>query len=122
LKSWEAFLADWHLGQHVVCVDSFETMARLANIEAFPQKGVVYTLRAIDDFGFGVEHLAFLLEEIRNPVGGRTIDFGIVTLVVDMPEQRFCSCHFRPVKETNIDVFKEILEKLPTDAEAGQDA
>jgi hypothetical protein len=71
--------------------------------------GGVYTIRDIfDASAHGFDQPGLLLAEIVNPVRRYISQCGPVTV-----EQFWLAYRFRPLRTTNIDVFKAMLEPVP---------
>lgn len=93
------------IGSRVICVDNVE---RTSKDMAYPVKGCVYTIRGIntDEDLDGDTSPAYYLEEVVNreflcgPYQNGTYK---------RIEPCFYHWHFRPVKETDIEVFRQIL-------------
>jgi hypothetical protein len=99
----------FHVGQLVACVDdkweySPSKMEKCPNL---PVRGMIYTVRALDAEGaiWLEEEGAVWLEEVVNPPAWFWDD----TLFC---EPSFYAWRFRPVRTTNIDVFREIVEPV----------
>lgn len=94
-------MSNFRVGQKVVCVDSEPGEPR-RNPEQWPLRGSVYTIRSFNPQSGGVR-----LVEIVNPAylykGG-------------WMELSFFPRRFRPVKTTNIDVFRQMLNPVREDA------
>ena len=90
-------MADWHVGQMVVCVEPDGWPPRWAALSARQ----IYTIRGIiEDDGV----LGFNLEEIVNPINPfKGHEYG------------YRASRFRPVKATSIDCFQHLL--TPTEHE-----
>lgn len=96
---------EFEVGQLVVCVnDKFE---HRQYGEKLPTLYNIYTIREICEWKDG--QLAFRLKEIVNKKHDYC-DIGI-------DEMWFYAFRFRPVKPTNIDLFKSMLVKVPTSGE-----
>jgi len=96
---------NFHRGQNVVCICdrwSDEPTWRAA-IHTYPKLNGVYTIRDICDRG-GLIGLMF--EEIWHAPA---------LFCVGLVEPAFNAKRFRPVKKTNIDIFKKMLEPTPRD-------
>jgi len=90
----------FHVGQLVVCVDG--RWDRCSGYKEFsPTKGVVYTVREIVEHG---ENIGLQLEEIINPP---------YLYIEGFCEVAFAAARFRPVVETRLDVFREMLAPVP---------
>jgi hypothetical protein len=92
----------FQVGQRVVCVCvnfSHEPVWRSV-VRVFPELGAVYTIRSICAAG---DLIGFCFEEIINPPGHFSRGF---------VEPAFDSRRFRPVRMTNIDVFRALLVPL----------
>lgn len=97
----------FHVGQRVVCISDATSGASsseyLSRGYVFPVTGCVYTIRFICP----IKKNVLLLEEIFNrPLPYRTSEPG------------FGFRHFRPVKDTSIEVFRKLLAPLPEKADA----
>ena len=93
----------FYIGQCVTPVREASAAARkqAARIGAsFPIYGVVYTIRAIV-FETRTGETVLLFEEILNPV-----------LRGESLERGFRAVHFRPVKPTSIEVFRQLLSPI----------
>jgi hypothetical protein len=96
---------NFHRGQQVVCIRdrwSHEPTWRAA-IHTFPKLHAVYIIRDICDRG-GLIGLMF--EEIWHAPAH---------FCAGLVEPAFNAKNFRPVKKTNIDIFKKMLEPNPRD-------
>jgi hypothetical protein len=94
------------IGQKVVCIDDRRGNAGRYDHETLPQRGSVYTIREIvpcKDLGYDEDGLR--LVEIVNPGGWYVSPSGPV-----LRELAFRVSRFRPVRTTNIDVFRQMLE------------
>lgn len=94
------------IGQMVVCVDGdFRGVHPLdKTLCQFPARGRIYTIR-----GFLVrpdDGLGLLLEEIVNPADYYSDGYG---------EPAFFAYRFRPVKETNIEIFRKLVAPIDSD-------
>jgi hypothetical protein len=96
---------DFHIGQHVICIcDQWSPEpAWRAAVRAFPKLGGIYTIRDICDRE-GLIGLMF--EEMRHEPAW---------FCVGLVEPAFNAKRFRPVRKSNIEVFKKLLEPLPED-------
>lgn len=84
------------VGQRVVCINDDGDWGSAAR----PEKSRIYTIREIFTW---VGRVGLRFEEIVNPVAAIwNIEFG------------YDHVYFRPVKETNIDVFTAMLNKTPS--------
>ncbi len=94
---------DFYRGQHVVCIgDRFSNEPTWrAAIHTFPKLGSIYTIRDICDRE-GVIGLMF--EEIWHAPA---------LFCVGLVEPAFHIRNFRPLRKTNIDIFKKMLEPTP---------
>lgn len=92
-------MADWHIGQQVVCVKDFVGFNPYK--DTLPEKGSVYTIRGFHTSPLGV---GIYLEEIINPRHNWTDGF---------VEAAFSVEGFRPVRKTDISVFTEMLNVTP---------
>ena len=86
----------FHVGQQVVCVDDTDT--------ALVVKGCVYTVARVCGDGYSVRRKEFgpglkLIE--ASPANGM---------------DGFCASRFRPVKQTSIEVFRQLLVNPKVDA------
>jgi hypothetical protein len=102
-----------YIGRKVVCTDI--KPGRLACVRhnfrtVFPVVGRVYTIRKIFDARpYGHDDLGLLLEEVRNPVR----EYMAATRKMVRVEQFWLAYRFRPLRRTNIDVFKAMLAPQP---------
>ena len=106
-----------HLGQKVICVrDSNWPRGPYGYTPTLPQKGVVYTIRAIVPCRalFGRDEDGLHLVEIVNPTLPRKS--GWVN-----GELAFRISRFRPVRTTSIDVFTKMLKPVPVSEPAELD-
>lgn len=90
---------DAYVGQRVVCVDGrFGVPDRVVSALgcAFPKKGTVYTIRSVEAFEEGIG-LTFV--ELVNP---HVAEHGTC-------EPTFATAQFKPVDETCLDIFREML-------------
>jgi len=97
---------NFHVGQRVVCVCvnfSREPVWRSV-VHRFPELGSVYTIRSICEVD---DLIGFCFEEIINPPGHFSRGF---------VEPAFDSRRFRPVRTTNIDLFRALLVPLDTNS------
>jgi hypothetical protein len=94
----------FEVGQRVVCVNDYWTSIAGLRGEILPKKGVIYTVRTTVQCPRGC-HQAIRLVEIINPA----MTYGYLT-----EECQFDAASFRPIVESKIDVFREILEKTPS--------
>lgn len=105
--SWE-----FKPGMRVVCVnDDFGADAPAVSTRlgiTLPTKGTVYTLREVVKCGC-CTHLNVRLAEIRNPII-RMLDGG-------QDEPAFGDFRFRPLDESRLDVFRNLLVDLPKEEE-----
>jgi hypothetical protein len=94
-------MADWHLGQEVVCVNT-EWVNPLTEGEPRPVLGRIYTIEGIIP---GIQDTCFYLAEVKS-----------VTI--------WYAFHFRPVKKnkTDISAFRELLNPTPTKKKVLEDA
>lgn len=86
-------MADWHVGQMVVCVDGDFSFKRRGEIT--PVRGCVYTIR-----GFTADGTTIWLAEIINDP--RHYSDGFL-------ECSWKIRRFRPVRKTSIDIFRSLL-------------
>jgi hypothetical protein len=94
---------DFHIGQRVVCVSdrfSSEPVWRAA-VHTFPQIGRIYTIR---DICHRVDLVGLLLEEIWHEPAWFCVGF---------VEPAFNVKHFRPLRKSDISIFKKMLEPVP---------
>ena len=96
----------FHVGQLVVCVDDDEDAYvnpthRYYDGLSGLKKGVVYTIRWVG-MPRHTRYLCVRIEEIIRPV-----DFE------DGEETPYAAARFRPVVETSLDVFREMLAPVP---------
>jgi hypothetical protein len=98
----------FHVGQQVVCVnDRFSRDMRWRRtVRNFPVLNSIYTIREIHVEG---PLVGFCFHEILNPYTRFAAGFG---------EPAFNSRNFRPVRTTNIEVFKRLL--APTSTKVGK--
>ncbi len=92
-------------GQHVVCICdkwSHEPSWRAA-VHTFPKLGGIYMIRDICD---REGTIGLMFEEIWHEPAW---------FCVGLVEPAFNAKRFRPVKKTNIDIFKKMLEPVPGD-------
>ncbi len=93
----------WFIGQKIVCIDD---MSNGDKSVIRPEKDVVYTIRDIFDLKRQDKQLTFLLREIVNDKRlYKDYEEGI-------GEKCWLESHFRPVKETDIEVFNKILQNI----------
>jgi hypothetical protein len=92
----------FRIGQKVVCVDSEVDDPERLEFETHPIKGQVYTVRAIVDYTDGLAGL--LLVEIVNQPDYYDVGYA---------EVAFCATGFRPVRTTDIGVFRSLLKSRP---------
>ena len=90
----------FHVGQFVECLCEFQPHGPYYD-EVLPKKGRIYTVRECL-VAWGSEVLRLL--EIRNPVRAYPRDTG---------EPAFESSGFRPVVDSRIAVFRELLAPIP---------
>lgn len=103
-------MADWHVGQMVVCVDDTAALpppgVRYGGTLGGLTKGCVYTIR-----GFAVHpatwEMGVYLQEIMRPRAG-----------LDPYEPPFGLFRFRPVRKTSIDIFRALLTPSGDDGAA----
>lgn len=95
----------FHIGQRVVCIDDKPRPPSISyQQDAKVTKGSIYTVRGIYN-AVPRSIVGILLEEVTGILSPKwNIEIG------------FCSTRFRPVRETNIDVFTKMLEKEPIGA------
>ncbi len=96
---------EFHIGQHVVCICdqwSNEPTWRAA-VHTFPKLQGIYTIRDICDRE-GLTGLMF--EEIWHEPAW---------FCVGLVEPAFNAKRFRPIRKSNIGIFKKILEPAPGD-------
>jgi hypothetical protein len=111
----------FHVGQRVVCVDMSlreKWITPVSHVLAatvplvVPAEGYVYTVRAVlDARPYGFDGDALLLEEVVNPVMAHTT--APVAGAVFEVEVFFLAWRFRPLYDTNIEVFTRMLEPVP---------
>jgi hypothetical protein len=97
----------FHVGQQVVCVSNrFSTDEGWRRaVREFPRLNSIYTIREIrEGTGSQLGLIGFCLYEIVNPLSSYRHDGETIWW-----EPAFDSRHFRPVKPTNIEVFKKML-------------
>jgi hypothetical protein len=96
---------DFYIGQRVVCIsDRFsDEPSWRAAVCTFPKLGSVYTIR---DICHRVDLVGLLLEEIWHEPAWFCVGF---------VEPAFNIKHFRPLRKTNVDIFKKMLEPAPND-------
>ncbi len=103
----------FHIGQQVICVDdqfSSDPYWR-STVRAFPKLKTIYTIREIIE-GYGRQQglIGFCLHEIVSPPALFIAKDGWPLL-----EPAFNSKNFRPIRSTNIEIFKKLL--VPKDRE-----
>lgn len=109
-------MADWRVGQRVVCVQEFSDATALYALAlgvALPRKGAVYRIRRIVDGGAS---LFLLLEEIVNPrVPTRTLHGAAID------EPGFAARAFRPIVEdrTQFALLAAIADRAGRSERAG---
>jgi hypothetical protein len=94
---------DFHIGQHVICICdrwSNEPTWRAA-VHTFPKLGGIYTIR---DICPRVDVVGLVFEEIWHEPAW---------FCVGLVEPAFNIKRFRPVRKSNIDLFKKMLEPAP---------
>jgi hypothetical protein len=97
----------FYVGQKVVCVNArFERLGLRSEIT--PLEGRVYTIRAIDPSRGGPSVACLLLNEIINAPREYADGFR---------ECAFRATRFRPVVNTNIEVFQRMLAPAPKQTE-----
>jgi hypothetical protein len=97
------------VGQRVICIDDRIPPDFFHRGETLLKRGVVYTIRGIvlgTSFGYNSDHDGLRLAEIRNPMRVYRAASGHV-----WAELYFLIARFRPMHETNIDVFRAMLKK-----------
>jgi hypothetical protein len=91
-------MADFHVGQVVVCVDDEDLPGAEEDVGTCPKKGGVYTVRALRLWDGMV---SLMLAELVNPSfeweGG------------NVGEIAFYARRFRPAKTTSLEVFEGML-------------
>jgi hypothetical protein len=95
-------VADWYVGQRVVCVAADWKVGPFSEKPAMPIVACVYTIRDIEPVFFD-DAVAFRFEEIVN----KPISFG------NHREPTFHQKFFRPVVEPDISELQAILDHLP---------
>ena len=99
-------MSEWHIGQLVVCITDIKMGNKWID-EIKPVRGSVYTIRGIEIYA---NKTGLLFEEIINkPRYYLHLD----TRKVIYQEAVYCSCYFRPLRKTSIDVFTAMLNKTP---------
>ena len=93
------------IGQQIVCVDDNFEYTYWSSIIILPIKNMIYTIRGIIPPNKYKKEATVVLEEIVNPI---IVEAGNV-------EYSWYFWHFRPVKKTNIDIFREILHPINHD-------
>ncbi len=96
---------DFHIRQHVICICdrwSYEPTWRAA-VHTFPKLGGIYTIRDICD---RLGTIGLMFEEIRHEPAW---------FCVGLVEPAFNAKRFRPVKKSNIGIFKKMLAPAPKD-------
>ena len=94
--------------QLVVCVREFDPSVLKHSI-ARPSVGMVYTVRHVDQWQWTATRdyvEAILLNEIVNP----TVQYLMYDGRVEVQEPHFPAEHFRPVRPTSIEVFRQMLQ------------
>lgn len=96
----------FHVGQHVYCIGSggqpptdFDRAAWAKAAPGGPRKGLIYTVRGLRQ---GRSASGLLLDEIIAPTGGGGYD-----------EIAWNTRCFRPVDETKLSIFREMLVTPP---------
>lgn len=101
-----------NIGQKVICVDDRRRKVGSYSYahEALPKISAVYTIRAIvpRDYASGFDEDGLHLVEIANSPRLYRTPSGPI-----MCELFFRASRFRPVRTTNIDVFRTMLEPVP---------
>jgi hypothetical protein len=107
----------FHVGQHVICIDMTPRRCGLSPTYSgtrFPVVGGIYTIRRIYDARpLGHDDLAILLREVRNKprryisANGRDVRC----------EQFWLGFRFRPVRPTSIEAFRALLKSVPAEQE-----
>jgi len=92
----------FHVGQQVVCVASRWPTYYHIHCDTLPKHGSIYTVRATVTV---CGELGLFLEEIINPPSAFTN--------APAQEQAFHCDGFRPVKQTSIEIFRQILVSPP---------
>lgn len=96
----------FHIGQKVVCVNAAQRRDSWGKLPESLVRGAIYTIRDVYE-----SHLppaiGVRLEEIQGPF-----------CPFWREEIGFHAIRFRPVRETNIDVFTKMLEQQPAPVEA----
>ncbi len=109
----------FEIGKQVVCISDnwqIKTSKGWSNISypvfSYPVKYCVYTIR--DIWGGNPKEIGLLLQEVVNIVVGSIVleDNYIYTFGCGLAELNFSARNFRPVKETSIDVFKQLLNPI----------
>ena len=93
------------IGQRVVCIHVSSRIHLYKRGEVTPYLGQVLTIRDIDT-AYDNGEITFRFEEIRNPV---------LQYSNSICELNFRASFFKPVKETSIDCFTQLLENIPVD-------
>lgn len=91
---------NFQISQHVICIcDRWSTEPTWrAAVHTFPKLGGIYTIREICD---RVGIIGLMFEEIRH---------GPAWFCVGYVEPAFNAKRFRPVRRSNIDILKKMLE------------
>jgi hypothetical protein len=77
---------------------------------ALPVVGSIYTIREVFDARpYGYDEAAILLDEVVNPVRRYIAPAGPVRC-----EQFFLGNRFRPLHDTSIEIFTQMLQPVPT--------
>lgn len=93
-----------HIGQRIVALATWKARP---NLQHLPQRGRVYTVRAItyhEADGVGV----FLQEFVNDPY----VHGGL------MQEPTYDADHFKPVDESRLDEFRKLLVNIPRTVDA----
>jgi hypothetical protein len=106
------FVVIFYVGRKVVYVNGHfrrDGLLPWYHATALPQVGGVYKIRHIFDARpFGYDEPGILLVEVVNPVLEYVAPGGDYT-----GEQFFLASRFRPLHDTNIEVFTQMLEPVP---------
>ena len=99
---------DLRVGQKVICINARHPDLALYD-EALPTEGAIYTIRAIVLWSLrgGDEDGLHLVEIVNTPRVYFTPSGRVLAELI------FRVSRFRPVRETNIDVFLKMLEPAP---------
>jgi hypothetical protein len=99
----------WKIDQLIVCVDDQFRPNRKMFVPNLPVRGQIYSIRDVlwrDEEGAAL-HLHEIVNEPR---------LFRVRGAMQVCEAAFYAWRFRPLKETDISIFTEMLQKVSTDA------